>query len=35
VEKGIDVMMVNALKHNNVFKVLEGKPVEGTVIKKD
>lgn len=35
VERGIPVTMVNASKPGYVCRVLEGKPVEGTVVKKE
>jgi isopentenyl phosphate kinase len=35
VERGIPVTLVNASKPGNVYKVLEGKTVEGTVIRKE
>ena len=35
VEQGIPVTIVNAVKPGNVCKVLEGRPVEGTVIGKE
>jgi isopentenyl phosphate kinase len=35
VEHGIPVIIVNASKPGNVYSILEGKPVEGTVIGKE
>ncbi len=34
-EQGIPVMIVNATKPNNIYKVLKGEKVEGTLIEKE